>query len=150
MDWESKAPEGQPRSGRTKPSTFVLGALTLVAFVGVIAAFVFTTWSERVEGKRPCSELPHFHDAEEIMRQHPTLRFHIEQVNAGSDDVVLSSARCRGKAELVITYAARSERDEIEDLLEQRSGAEEKEGKSDDDDDDDETYYGIPVTFLKR
>ncbi|HVE76369.1 MAG TPA: hypothetical protein VND22_06345 [Actinomycetota bacterium] len=141
------ASEGHARSGRTKPSTFVLGALTLAAFVAVIAAFVFTTWSERLAGERPCAELPDRHEAEEIMRKHPSLKFHIERVNAGPDDVVLSSARCRGKAELVITHASRSDRDEIEDLLEQGSGAEEKEGKNDD---DDETYYGIPVTFSKR
>jgi hypothetical protein len=80
----------------------------------------------------PCNKLPSEEEVRAIVRAHEDIIQAIEAVNPGNAGVEIDAWTCPGRADLVIWYASRQNRLEIETILGQ------------------ETFFGVPYRLQNR
>ena len=80
----------------------------------------------------PCSSLPDLAKVEETVSLHRDIVKEIENINPSNIEFLIDSTTCPGKASIVIYYASRQDRSQIDKIL------------------PDKSFFGVPLTLINR
>jgi len=79
-----------------------------------------------------CSDLPDLDEVEKVIAEHSEIVEKIKNVNPDDVEFIIDSRTCPGKASIIIYYASKDQRFQIDKIL------------------PDKTFFGIPVSLISR
>ncbi len=79
-----------------------------------------------------CSDLPELGDVEKVVAEHSEIVEKIKNVSPDDVEFIIDSSTCSGKASIIIYYASRNQRSQIDEIL------------------PDKTFFGIPISLINR
>lgn len=111
--------------------------LTITLFLVALAGAACTpTLSNAVSGNREhglaCEQLPAAAAVDQALAEHTDVAQQILAVNPGNTFLDVDRETCPGKADIVISFATVSDRQQIEAIL------------------GDDTFFGVPVRLMNR
>lgn len=112
--------------------TLCLGALFVEAQTKIVRRAFDDLIYDNKNHYLPCEKLPAESEVSRIVQEHQDVIQLIEQVNPGLVGVEIDSSICPGRADLLIWYASRENRLEIEKII------------------GDDTFFGVPYRLNNR
>lgn len=137
-----KDPAGTAGKHRPRALGIIIAICILILLVVILAAtepfahlfhrladnFLYNNYHHYLS----CSELPDQEGVEKTVDEHSETVEKIKNINPEDVEFIIDSWNCPGKASIVIYYASKGQRSQIDEIL------------------PDKTFFGIPISLINR